>query len=358
MSISLKDVQSQSFYNILKKVVEQFTVEINIYRLQKGINQKYLDYEYEDKITKMRKKFSDIITNPSDPETFRMHYTHSMFDNLDSSTPPQPKPIVPSFKLIITEIPEISHGQEWKRFLDGDSTFSNLYSLISIISLLPGSGQWTSLIQRLHQRLFTPKYSTGMNPNSETISIKQFYDSRLFKLTEINDNIITVLTYLQYTSLSDSTTNPTTKESLYGKYNTNTFDKNKTDTKEVQRHLITSQLNIIDSTLYTMSSITVESLLKIESKLLENFLTGTKQLSIDNYIFTVYIPLLSYNSPFLVLKDISYSFNEIVYDNTIKKYIPKSVELQMSFEPFMPRYITRNKKINQISYNNRFYIEV
>jgi hypothetical protein len=58
----------------------------------------------------MRKKFSDIITNPSDPETFRMHYTHSMFDNLDSSTPPQPKPIVPSFKLIITEIPEISHG--------------------------------------------------------------------------------------------------------------------------------------------------------------------------------------------------------------------------------------------------------
>ena len=344
MPISLENVQSQSFYNILKKIVEQFTVEITIYRLQKGINQKYIDYDG---------KISNTITNPSDPETFRMHYTHSMFDNLDSSTPPQPKPIVPSFKLIITEIPEISHSQEWKRFLEGDSVFTNLYSLISIISLLPGGEKWTSLIQHLHQRLFTPKYSTGMSPNSETISIKQFYDSRLFKLTEINDNIITVLTYLQYTSLSDSTSSK--KNSLYSETD---FKQNKTNTKEVQRHLITSQLNIIDSTLYTMSSITVESLLKIESKLLENFLTGTKQLSIDNYIFTVYIPLLSYNSPFLVLKDISYSFNEIIYDNTIKRYIPKSVELQMSFEPFIPRYITRNKTISQISYNNRFYIEV
>jgi len=81
-------------------------------------------------------------------------------------------------------------------------------------------------------------------------------------------------------------------------------------------------------------------------------------LSIDNYIFTVDIPILSYKSPFLVLKNISYTFDEVVYDNQVHKYIPKSVELQMSFDPFMPRYITRNKNRSNVTYNNRFYIEI
>jgi len=81
-------------------------------------------------------------------------------------------------------------------------------------------------------------------------------------------------------------------------------------------------------------------------------------LSIDNYVFTVDIPLLSYYSPFLVMRDISYTFNEIIYDNQKNKYIPKSVELQMSFEPFLPRYIRRNTSIDKMKYENRFYIEI
>lgn len=343
MSISLENVQSQPFYNILKQVVEQFKVKINIYRLQTGVN----------------RDIKDKMISSSNPEDVREKYTYSMFE-LDNpkSDKPQPKPVTTSFELIITEIPEISHNQEWKRFLEGDEVFTNLYSLISVISLLPGGGKWTSLIQRLHQRFFTPKYSTGMNPNSETISIKQLYDSRLFNLTGIEHNIITILTYLQYTSLNSP--NPVKpKEPLYDKGGTK-----ESNSSNLKNHLFLTQLNIVDSALYTMSSVTVESLLNLEQKLLSNFLTGTKQLSIDNYIFTVDIPLLSYSSPFLVLKDISYSFNEIICDNTITvnntigKYIPKSVELQMSFEPFMPRYISRNTKINHIDYSNRFYIEV
>ena len=321
-NISLNNVQSTSFIQIINQIVNQFKVNISIYKLYTGIKR-------------------DIVNNInfSDPEKFRTTYVNTMFNTS--------KPLT-SFELIITEIPEISHSQEWKRYLEGSETFTSLYSLISVISLIPGGEKWTSLIQRIHQRFFSPKYSTGMNPTSESISIKQLYDSRLFKLTEINDNIITVLTYLQYTTLNNSTV--VTPSSLY--------DSIPKDSEKVKKHLLATQLHIIDSALYNMSSITVESLLKMESKLLENFLVGTKQLSIDNYVFTIDIPLLSYNSPFLVIKSISYSFNEVVYDNEYNKYIPKSVELQMSFEPFMPRYVKRDTSVFNITYNNRFYIVV
>lgn len=323
--MDIKNIKSTYGNTIIKKILEYFIVEIRIYKL---ISVKTLETIFDD--NKVTTHVNTNLTNDKNP-----------YEGISTD-------VLRTITLILSELPEQSFSVEWNSALSDQSIFNDLYQLTSVISIVSGGnvGQITSIIQKLHQKMFSPKYNLGISKSSETIKLSQSFDTRIYAYDDQIQPISNLLKTMQYLQLTENDLKNFTTISSSVSVSLN-------EPKDVGiSSKIANLMKVTAGNVLQAQNIQVDQFLKLEANILSN-LSTIKQFNVDNYIFTIHLPQYNYKSPYMVLRSLSYSFDGMVAikNGNSYEYMPKVVKIDMDFEPSIPRPIidTKSTKIDYVS---------